>query len=222
MIKMIMSDKFKAKLKKAVKEDPVNYFHKLLDSKWSPFTVWYRLDWRKKEIRNVQEWLKEQVEYPHAKLTKVADGFRGLTNDEKMEEILRYVKQRTVYLSDTRFSTTEYWQEAITTFNSNKGDCEDGAILILILARLANVPFEQVRLQCGPVQSPRNKNKTDGHAYVVYRADKDFKWYHFDWCYYPDLRGIYRRDNTLDRDWRYKREWWSVNDERGYGRVRLK
>ena len=101
-------------------------------------------------------------------------------------------------------------------------NCDGGAVLLLVLCRLAGVPANQIRIQGGPVIDPNNPKKTVGHLYVRYRANKDFKWYHLDWCYHQDSRALDQRFNTLESDLRYHKEWWSCNDLRGYGEFKLK
>ena len=130
--------------------------------------------------------------------------------DDIVIDILRWVWGNTDYVSDQEsWGVPEYWQNARTTLDKKKGDCEDGAILLLSLARNAGVPENRIFLTCGYVDY--NKG-TSGHAYVTYRGDDGVN-YILDWCYFYDKRRI-PNHKTVD-DKRYWTPWWFGND-RGF------
>lgn len=215
---MKYSEKFKAKFKKETGKTLFSYLDSFLQNIGS---IFYRLDWRNGQAVDLQKWLKDQVENPNVHLLNAAMEFRSLDPDKAIVYIARMVAQRTVYQSDLkRFGTTELWQEASETWTNKFGDCEDGAILILILAALSGIPQYRIRLCCGYVISPQNPSQKVGHAYITYRAG-DGEEYIMDWCFFADLRGLYRRTMPARLDYRYYKPWWSVNWVRSYGTFKL-
>jgi len=80
--------------------------------------------------------------------------------------------------------------------------CEDGAILILTLARLAGVPSNRIFLNCGMMESGF------GHAYITYRSNNGIE-YILDWCYHytKDLNRIFFEDK------RYIKPRWFFGNE---------
>ena len=128
--------------------------------------------------------------------------------DELAIDILRFVKERTIYKGDMKvWKTSEYWQTARQTLDMKTGDCEDGAILILSLARLCGIPQNRIFLNCGYMINGGR------HAYVTYRGDNTHN-YILDWCAYYDRRRIPGHKTVADT--RYKKSWWFVNDGGAY------
>ena len=126
------------------------------------------------------------------------------TFDKIAVDILRFVKHRTIYTTDkASWNTPEYWQDASFTYQKREGDCEDGAILILTLARLAGIPSKRIFLRCGDVRS-------GGHAYVIYTASNGGK-YIMDWCYRYNGRELqHRKEAEFNKN--YLTRWFDVND----------
>lgn len=146
-------------------------------------------------------------------LIKLSESFMSSDLDKTVIAILRFVKQRTRYESDRKlWRINEYWQDAITTFNNQSGDCEDGAILILTLARLAGVPSNRIFLRCGDVSY---RNSKTGHAYVVYRAN-DGSMYYLDWCYFYSGVRIPNRKSPSKYAKKYLTRWFDVNDNNAW------
>lgn len=224
----LWSDKLAEKYKKQTSKNLATVLHDWLDSKWSPFTVLYRLNWHNKKLVNVSDWLRNQIDKPYFELLNAAGSIRyvdaegNLDSDKTVVYALRFVKDHLKYKPDIlTWKAIEYWAEAYEALEMGEDDCDGYAVLLFVLCRLAGVPANQIRVQCGPVVDPNDPSKTVGHAYVKYRANKDFKWYILDGCYHSDFRGLYRRFNTLDSDLRYHKEWWSCTDCRGYGEFKL-
>ena len=213
---VVFSKKFQDKYRKTTGKDLFNYFRELLDLK----TILYRMDWRTTDYKNVQKWLKNQIKNPHLDLVKTADAFKGLKSDIKIVEIEKYVYQRTAYKSDSRFCTIELWQYAYTTWKTKDCDCEDSAVLIYVLARLAGILVRNIQLVAGDVRDPRDSTKKVGHCYCIYRSEdlKPYfnKWFIIDATYFPDLRPINRRDRGWKEDNRYLPHWWTCTDVCGY------
>jgi len=132
--------------------------------------------------------------------------------DKMAVDILREVKYRLTYTPDMdQWSVGEYWQTPTETLKSGKGDCEDGAILIVTLLRLLGVPDNRIFLNAGWVSY---RNRKVGHAYVTYLGD-DGAEYILDWCFFNDLRRI----PTRKRNWyddRYIQPVWFKGNDQGF------
>lgn len=98
----------------------------------------------------------------------------GVSNDDKANKCLLWVKNNLVYKSDDG----EHWQWADETLKRKKGDCEDGANLLHNMMLKAGVPYWRIRGNLGHV-------KGGYHCYVTYLREKDNEWYVLDWCYWP-------------------------------------
>jgi len=146
-------------------------------------------------------------------LRKVLNRYTTLSNDDKALAILKYVGKRIKYVSDSsKFNMPEFWQNPELTFQDKTGDCEDGALLIISLLRLLDVPAYKLKVCAGWVQDPRNKGKKVGHAYVIYLAE-DENWYVLDWCYWfsESVKAFKKkRHSLLDK---YEDIWWTFNDQ---------
>ena len=135
----------------------------------------------------------------------------GQDMDRLMIHILKYVHNRLTYKRDSFvWKMAEYWQTARVTYDLKTGDCEDGAILILTLARLAGVPDNRVFLSCGYVKSG------GGHAYVTYYGNDGVE-YILDWCFYYDYRYIPNHKMYL-ADERYLKPRWFFGSDGGFYR----
>jgi transglutaminase-like putative cysteine protease len=71
----------------------------------------------------------------------------------------------------TNWSCTEFWQFASETNVIGRGDCEDKAIIGLVGAMIAGIPFEMLRLVAGMTFS------NEGHCTMFYFAS-DLRWHH--------------------------------------------
>lgn len=156
---------------------------------------------RPNKVEDLQRFCFNQMLNPE--VNKLSEQFYGSDMDEIAINVLRYVRKYMTYISDkTVWKVPEYWQNVEETIKKRTGDCEDGAILILTLCRLAGIPSNRIFLRCGDVVG-------GGHAYVVYRANNG-KLYTLDWCYYYSGVSIkYRK--TIDES-KYLTKWFDVND----------
>jgi len=102
-------------------------------------------------------------------LRDVAIPWRSLSQDQKLNEIWKYVINAITYSYDA----DDNWQTPIVTVKRKKGDCEDGTILFITLCRLAHVRAESVFNACGLYDAKY------GHSYPVARMS-DGKWYVFE------------------------------------------
>jgi hypothetical protein len=83
----------------------------------------------------------------------------GDSNDIKILKILKFVNQYITYQTDVNiWKATEKWQTAEETWNIKTGDCEDGAILIYVLANHYGISDEQIRIVAGDVWDGKNAN----------------------------------------------------------------
>ena len=158
--------------------------------------------------KDLKDFCSESMNDPVLKkLVKDMGWCYQLDHDRLVIDILRFVWGRTRYIGDhLAWNVPEYWQTARQTYDLKRGDCEDGAILLLTLCRLAGVPSNKIFLQCGYMKNG------GGHAYVKYFGNNGVRYF-LDWSYYYDKRRI-PNHKTID-DKRYGAVWWFGND-RGF------
>ena len=98
------------------------------------------------------------------------------STDDKMYKIERWVSKNIKYRGDKEQFNMDRLTLPMETIQRRKGDCEDGAILIMDLAALAGVPGERLRLYAPIVM------KGGGlHASVAYQREKDNVWVWVEW-----------------------------------------
>ena len=146
-------------------------------------------------------------------LDKLSKSKQKQTHDDTALGMLKYVKKRLTYVGDfVTHKQAEYWQTPEETYQTKKGDCEDGALLLASMMLIAGVPSYRVKVCCGFVENPSNKKKQVGHAYVIYLADDD-QWYVLDWCYwYNESVKSFKKVPHNDMK-KYKDIWWTFNNE---------
>lgn len=122
------------------------------------------------------------------------------SNDEKALSAMRYVKNKITYTPDnTQFKFEEEWLFPFETLKLERGDCEDGAILIANILLHSGVPYWRIRLNAGDV-------KGGGHCWCTYLRESDNQWIILDWCYW------YKNDGTVYKDAEdYYNIWFSFN-----------
>jgi len=122
------------------------------------------------------------------------------TNDEIASKCLHYVNLKIKYTKDDK----DYWQFAYETRERKKGDCEDGAILMVNMMIMSGIPYWRVRLNAGKV-------KGGGHTYVTYLREENNEWYILDWCYW------YKESKNFGKKWddaeKYFTIWGSWNQK---------
>lgn len=120
------------------------------------------------------------------------------SDDVKMEKIHRWVFFNIEYNTDKeQYGWEELWVPPVMVLNSGKGDCEDGAFLIMSLALNAGVDPSRLRLYGGFVDSGQAA-ESGSHAWVAYRRESDDEWVAVDFSYYPDLRPMNNRTPLKD------------------------
>jgi len=114
---------------------------------------------------------------------------------------LTFVQSFIKYAGDRKTKgQDEFWQNPEDTVTLQKGDCEDGAILIKSLSLVAGVPDWKVRICAGHV-------KGGGHAYCTYVRDDDTQCI-MDWCYWPNRLPVNERRSLKDEK-NYYEVWFS-------------
>jgi transglutaminase-like putative cysteine protease len=117
---------------------------------------------------------------------------------EKEEEIVfnafNWVRKNITYVSDD----LEWWQEPEVTYQTKKGDCEDGAMLTLQLCLLHGVPSYRIKVYYGWVKKKNGERVY--HAWFGYRRRKDDEIVVLDWCFYPTKSCVNRRKPMKDQE----------------------
>ena len=179
-------------------------------------TVWYMIDWRNRKLKNLQSWANANKgmldDDPVIKPFIDSLNVYGKENHRKAISILRFVHKHLKYVSDSKvWSCGEMWQTPSTTWHLRTGDCEDGAILINELLRMANVPEVQREVRVGDVEG-------GGHAYAVYSSELDGLEYELDWCYNYDSSPLTSRE-PLFRKTNYLARWFGFNECFSYKKI---
>lgn len=160
---------------------------------------------RNRKNMNVLEFLSKNNDVPIVP---------GGNHDEIAENALRWVINHVEYVSDkTQHGLAEQWQWADETLESEKGDCEDGAILMANIMIASGVPYWRVRLNAGDVQG-------GGHAYVTYLREQDNAWYILDWCYWPN-ESIGFKKTWKSAEKYFSPVWFSWNRKYGFQKDEL-
>lgn len=77
----------------------------------------------------------------------------------------------------------DFWQSPSMTLTSGVGDCDDWAILLYGLLRLAGVP--SYRLKCCITEVVSNGVSKGSHFNLLYLAELDYEWYTLEGSWYP-------------------------------------
>ena len=165
--------------------------------------ILYRLDWRKPEKEHLRPFLAVQV---HRTRQLMKDNklpqYSG-TNDQKVIKYLKWVKGKITYEVDKkRFGVAEKWQTVDETLGFMKGDCEDGAILLMACCIASGVNPAQLVLVAGKVTG-------GGHCWVEYQSDEFYpEWYTLDWCYWPSVKEFKWR---IPKSENYIKDWFRIS-----------
>lgn len=181
-------------------------------------------------------WLKDQTIF-EPEILKVAENIPNRSNyDEQMWEIMNYVQDRIVYQTDTdNWKANEYWEKASETIVTNKCDCEGGAILMYILARIKGIPANRLYIWAGNVQL-NERTTPEGHCCLFYKPiNYPYHFVSLDWCYNPtkyliSLRNIFEFNGNTIKEYKYilkinsiyKTTWFIFNEEFGCSKYNYK
>lgn len=144
------------------------------------------------------------LQFPNQTIRKLAleitEGLRS--DDDKVKAIQEWVVRNIQYQEDKeQYGYDELWVPPVMTLRSGKGDCEDGAFLIMSLALNAGVDPNRLRFYGGEVKAGAGA-ATGGHGWVAYRREQDDEWVAIDFSYYPDLRNV-NKQIPMKEDMRY-------------------
>ena len=144
------------------------------------------------------------LQYPNNTIAKLAGEItKGLsTDDEKVKAIQAWVVENIEYMEDKeQYGYDELWVPPVMLLQTMKGDCEDGAFLIMSLSLNAGVDPDRLRFYGGEVKAGQGA-ATGGHGWVAYRRETDDDWVVLDFSYYPDLRPV-EKQIPMAKDERY-------------------
>lgn len=189
------------------------------DNRWPKNKVIYKARGKySMDVRNLiltRSYILDPIVAANAGKNAAGDNY-----DDMAISLLKYVKSHLSYKSDdVTYATPEFWQHPEISLAMGIGDCEDGALLLASLMRVAGIPSYRVKLCAGWVKS---KSGQEGHAYIIYLAD-DNKWYVLDWCYWPsESISNFKRKPHEDQTDKYYEIWWTANDESSWAQSTTK
>lgn len=227
-----------------------NVIKKMVDSGVDPygyaqrnyvrFLIQYCIDSQYRKSVSLANWLHEIVS--NKDKIKVLSEFirdQNIThyvgdNDATMLSIYRWVLENCKWTSDTQlFNKLEYWQEPNESVAKRvRGkylmDCENGALLIYVIARYCGIPANRLMIFCGDTS-------VGGHAWLGYKAHNwPVTWFFMDWCagqniYLPfDVRdNFYVTKQTFTKNFglnddTYKKMWFCFNELSGHKELEYK
>jgi len=147
------------------------------------------------QIKSDPAFVNLFLQYPNRIIANLATEItKGLdSSDDKMRAIQEWVVRNIEYTTDKdQYGYEELWVPPVMLLKSRKGDCEDGAFLIMSLALNSGVDPNRLRFYGGEVKAGQGA-ETGGHGWVAYRRENDDEWIPIDFSYYPDLRAINKR-----------------------------
>jgi len=134
------------------------------------------------------------------------------SNDVKMEKIHRWVVNNIEYMTDEeQYGYEELWVPPVMLLKTKKGDCEDGAFLIMSLGLNAGVDPTRLRMYGGFVDAGPGA-ASGGHGWVAYRRESDDEWVAVDFSYFPDLRPMDYRTPLKD-DEKYVDDYFFITNQ---------
>jgi hypothetical protein len=146
---------------------------------------------------NLKRWIYDQVQNPAQNVLDAVAQIRTIAddNDAQIIEILRWIYANTKYKGDLSiWKMLEYWQTAEETIKLGTGDCEDGSVLLYVLARLKGISEDRLYMATGDVLDPTTQ-KDGGHCWVAYRpTEYPLNFVFLDWCYYYEPGNAAKRN----------------------------
>ena len=133
--KMEFSEKMYLKLMETM-------FNRYYPKNWIVSVITWITDSNFRKQKRITKFLEEQINNPTDRLRKLGIEFRQYSDlNKRIIEILRWVKNRIVYMSDeANFKKVEYWATADETLTRGYDDCDGMNGLIYVLARLSGIP----------------------------------------------------------------------------------
>jgi len=191
--------------------------------------IYYVINSNYRKATNLTKWIEKQVENPSQELINLANEIKDYENmDKQIIEVLKFVFYYIKYKSDrVNWNANEYWATANEIIKKRADDCDGGATLSYVLARLKGIPAKRLVILTGNV----GKNNI-GHCWLGYFPNNyPFNLWFMDWCYYPtfkykfrDLYFIknkqiiryaydYKIQNFKKIDSKYNKIWFGFNEE---------
>lgn len=143
-----------------------------INTSYLDYFITYCVDSRFRESIGLRDWIKKQLNEPSKDMLDTAKKATQTlspraTMDDKVMACLKYVINNITYVSDNKtWGTDEKWQTAEETLSLKKGDCEDGAILMYVLARLNGVPTNRLLLFAGSVWDGNGSPSTNSTNFM--------------------------------------------------------
>jgi len=125
------------------------------------------------------------------------------------------------YVADETIGSPEFWLFPGETLGLRRGDCEDGAILIVSMCRAIGIPSWRIRVAAGMVDPGRGAAQ-GGHAWATFLRS-DSEWVALDWCYYEDSETQMNQKSPINHRAEYfagTQVWFSFNDENAWSHER--
>jgi hypothetical protein len=166
---------------------------------------------------------KHLLQYPNKQIKKLVDTIVKPSDrpDIKARKILFWVQENFKYVSDKEnYNRDEYWAIPTMSIKRLKGDCEDGAFLIHSMMLNAGIDPKRIRTYGGAVKINSKTAPFGGHGWTAFKRAKDGKWVALDWCYYPNWKGIAKRQ-PLSKNMKYMDDWFFI-DINGFHDARRK
>lgn len=185
-------------------------------------SVYYLVHSDYRQAVNLRGWLMQFLKDP-AQIVKDTCNSIESNKDYDLQMLLihKWVVANIKYVADSsKWKLDEYWQTPEETILNKTGDCEDGAILEFVLARMKGIPTNRLLILCGDVLG-------GGHAWLGYKPQEyPLNFVFMDWCYWTNINSIeFRNKFFIDKDNKvheysnkelksnYYKVWWGINDE---------
>jgi transglutaminase-like putative cysteine protease len=170
-------------------------------------TIKWLIDTKFRTYKNLDSFLKEQLINPPMELTDLAKTFKDLDPDDRIVAILKYVHDRTKYVSDKdNFGKDDFWADAITTFRLGRDDCDGMNNLVYILARLSGIPSEALLCCVG-------NTALGGHFWVLFFDYPEGRWVSIDSTAWYSSFGVSERPTFSLNSGGYREIWYLFNDD---------
>lgn len=206
-------------------------FNTLDNSFWST-VVSYIIDSRNSLKRvTLSPWIREQVNNPSKELLAIVDNIPSSDDyDEQIMFILHFVVEHLKYTSDSNaWKATEYWANTTEIISTWKDDCDGGATLMYVIARLKGIPANRLLIMTGSVNG-------GGHCWLAYKPNLfPLNFVFIDWCYWVNLNSVDSRNKfsvtgkqireynglTLKNS-NYYSLWFAFNEDKSYSSLNYK
>lgn len=183
--------------------------------------TYYVMNRNTREAVDVPVWLNKNITDNKDALEKILvdNNLVGSGHDITIINILKWATKNYRYVQDRlQYKNVEYWASVDETIKNGKGDCEDVAVLIFCLARVAGISHNQIHIIAGDVVG-------GGHCWVSYRSHNyPYVEYFIDWCYWVNTTIIRQRKAylvknnkvVLPTESNYLSIWFRANDKSGF------